>query len=341
MSAAAAPLYGLVLAGGSSSRMHRDKAALLYQGKVQLDRALELVTRHVERAFVSVRSGQVSESTRATKPLIIDSVNGEGPIVGIRSALGAHPDVAWLVLACDLPFLSDATLRQLEKGRDPSALATAFRSAHDGLPEPLCAIWEPAAAPALATYQDGGGRCPRKFLMSHAVRLLDLDDHQALDNINTPDEYAQAQALIAADPIGATTASTASTASTACAAPTASTASTAPGATSASDATTAPTAPTASTAAGATTASAATTPWPKQLTVQYFALMREQAGRSHDTVETLAATPADLYSELTARYGFTLSREQLKVAVNSEFAEWSRKLAAGDTVVFIPPVAGG
>jgi molybdopterin converting factor subunit 1 len=78
-----------------------------------------------------------------------------------------------------------------------------------------------------------------------------------------------------------------------------------------------------------------------KLNIQYFALLREQAGRSAETVETSAATPADLLSELTARYGFTLSREHLKVAVNSEFADWSRPLSAGDAVVFIPPVAGG
>jgi molybdenum cofactor guanylyltransferase len=80
---------------------------------------------------------------------------------------------------------------------------------------------------------------------------------------------------------------------------------------------------------------------PMQVKIQYYALMREQAGRSEETLETSAATPADLYAELTARYGFTLSREQLKVAVNSEFSDWSRKLAANDAVVFIPPVAGG
>jgi len=78
-----------------------------------------------------------------------------------------------------------------------------------------------------------------------------------------------------------------------------------------------------------------------QLKLQYYALMREQAGRSTETVETSAATPADLYAELTSRYRFTLTREQLKVAVNSEFSDWSRRLAAGDAVVFIPPVAGG
>jgi len=78
-----------------------------------------------------------------------------------------------------------------------------------------------------------------------------------------------------------------------------------------------------------------------RLKVQYYALMREQAGRSEESLDSAAATPAKLYEELAALYGFTLAREQLKVAVNGEFSDWSRALAAGDAVVFIPPVAGG
>jgi molybdenum cofactor guanylyltransferase len=194
--AAAAPMYGLILAGGSSTRMHRDKAALEYLGRSQLDRTFELASRHVARVFVSVRAAQTADPTRAPLPMILDSVAGEGPIVGIRSALAAHPQVAWLVLACDLPFLSDAALSQLLRERDATALATAYRSAHDGLPEPLCAIWEPAAGPALASYQEGGGRCPRKFLIRHAVPLLEPLDKRALDNVNTPEEYVQALATL-------------------------------------------------------------------------------------------------------------------------------------------------
>jgi molybdenum cofactor guanylyltransferase len=191
-----APVYGLILAGGSSSRMRQDKAALQYAGVTQLDRAFELASRHVANVFVSVRASQITDSARAQKPLIVDSVGGEGPIVGIRSALAAYPNVAWLVLACDLPFLSDAALSQLLRERDATALATAYRSAHDGLPEPLCAIWEPAAAAALAAYDSGGGRCPRKFLIRHAVPLLEPEDMRALDNVNTPEEYAHARAVL-------------------------------------------------------------------------------------------------------------------------------------------------
>ncbi|HEY4968952.1 MAG TPA: NTP transferase domain-containing protein [Steroidobacteraceae bacterium] len=191
-----APLYGLILAGGSSARMHRDKAALQYHGKSQLDRACELASRHAAQVFVSVRANQTADPARAERPMIVDSVAGEGPTVGIRSALAAHPNVAWLVMACDLPFLSDAVLSHLVRERDPASVATAFRSVHDGLPEPLCAIWEPAAAAALAAFQAGGGQCPRKFLIRHMTHLLEPLDRRALDNVNTPEEYAEALAAL-------------------------------------------------------------------------------------------------------------------------------------------------
>jgi molybdopterin-guanine dinucleotide biosynthesis protein A len=275
------PIRALVLAGGSSTRMHRDKALLEYQGRTQLDRAVELAARHAADVFVSVRASQTSEPARSHRPLIVDALPGEGPLVGIRSALAAQPGVAWLVIACDLPFLSDVALDQLLAERDPAVLATAFRSTHDGLPEPLCAVWEPAAAPALSAYAAAGGRCPRKFLLRHAVTLLEPRDRRALDNVNTPEEYADARSALAA-----------------------------PAA-------------------------------PVELTIQYFALLREQAGRSAETLATRAATPAELFAELKSRHGFSLDRDQLKVAVNGEFSDWSRRLAAGDAVVFIPPVAGG
>jgi molybdopterin converting factor subunit 1 len=78
-----------------------------------------------------------------------------------------------------------------------------------------------------------------------------------------------------------------------------------------------------------------------QLKVQYFALMREQAGRTEEALKSSAANARDLYEELRTRYPFTLSPDQLKVAINGEFSDWSRGLADGDSVVFIPPVAGG
>jgi molybdopterin converting factor small subunit len=48
-----------------------------------------------------------------------------------------------------------------------------------------------------------------------------------------------------------------------------------------------------------------------------------------------------LYEELRVRHGLKLAPEQLRVAINEEFGEWSQPLASGDTIVFLPPVAGG
>jgi molybdopterin synthase sulfur carrier subunit len=75
--------------------------------------------------------------------------------------------------------------------------------------------------------------------------------------------------------------------------------------------------------------------------VQYFAVLREQAGRGEESCVTTARTAAALYEELRAAHGLGLPREMLRVAVNDEFASWDRPLAEGDRVVFIPPVAGG
>ena len=78
-----------------------------------------------------------------------------------------------------------------------------------------------------------------------------------------------------------------------------------------------------------------------KIKVQYYALLREQAGRSEETVTTAARTPRELYAELKARHPFSLGTESLRVAINAEFGDWTQPLAEGDAVVFIPPVAGG
>jgi molybdopterin-guanine dinucleotide biosynthesis protein A len=190
------PVYGLVLAGGASQRMGQDKAALSFHGKPQLLWAYELLSSVCEHSFVSVRPDQRDEKTRAALPQIIDVQPGIGPIAGISAALGAHPDAAWLVLACDLPFLSHDTLTFLIQHRDTARIATAYRSSHDQLPEPLCAIWEPASREVVNDWIANGKQCPRKLLINASVALLDQPDARALDNINTPQERTAAQALL-------------------------------------------------------------------------------------------------------------------------------------------------
>lgn len=280
-----APLYGLLLSGGQSRRMQRDKAALDYGGASALARSWALLEPVVGRAWLSIRADQAQDPARAALPCLPDLQPGIGPIGGIQAALHAHPHAAWLVLAVDLPFLDAGTLQQLVAQRAPQRLATAFRSSHDGKPEPLCAIYEPAARGPIDAWIAAGRHCPRKFLAEADVELLALARPEALDNINTADEYDQALARLARAAPGPVAART--------------------------------------------------------LHVQYFALLREQAGRGGESLESGAASARELYAELAGRHGLTLLPAQLRVAVNEEFAEWERPLQAGDRVAFLPPVAGG
>ncbi len=75
--------------------------------------------------------------------------------------------------------------------------------------------------------------------------------------------------------------------------------------------------------------------------VLYFGPLREKRGLARESLETKAQDAAMLYEELKRRFSFDLPRQRLKVAINDTFSDWEKPLAEGDTVVFIPPVAGG
>jgi molybdopterin-guanine dinucleotide biosynthesis protein A len=170
--------------------MQRDKATLMVGSETQLARALRLLGQVCHDVFISVRQDQIEDVSRQGYPQIVDRIENVGPAAGILAALATRPENAWLVVAVDLPLLDAATLDALVRARDSSRMATAYRSRHDGMPEPLCAIWEPTSRIALESFINGGKNCPRKFLLNHPAHIVDLATANALANINTPEEYA-------------------------------------------------------------------------------------------------------------------------------------------------------
>lgn len=79
----------------------------------------------------------------------------------------------------------------------------------------------------------------------------------------------------------------------------------------------------------------------KTIHVEYYAILREQRGISSEALSSAAESAGALFDELRAARGFTVTPDMLKVVVNEEFSAWDHPLNDGDTVVFIPPVAGG
>jgi molybdopterin-guanine dinucleotide biosynthesis protein A len=184
-------LRGLVLAGGRSERMQTDKGALHYHNLDQRQHTAALLAEFCPDVRVSVRPDQATDLPAGLKPLP-DTFLGLGPLGGILSAFQADPNAAWLVLACDLPFLTRDTLEFLVSNRQPACMATSFRSPWDEFPEPLVSIWEPRSYGQLLRFLSLGYSCPRKALINSDVELLAPPAPGELRNVNTPEERAAA-----------------------------------------------------------------------------------------------------------------------------------------------------
>ena len=189
------PLFGLILAGGRSVRMGRDKAALIHPDGRSLARRCHDLLREAgcREVVISLRHAQEIPTGLADLPSlrIIHDPAGEsfGPMVGMVTGMSLRPDARWLIIACDLPRLDLATLSHLIDSIGPAENFIAYRSEFDGLPEPLCTLYTPAALAILKQAQADDSRCPRKVLIHQACRLLAPITPRALDNANTPEDW--------------------------------------------------------------------------------------------------------------------------------------------------------
>lgn len=195
MSASNRPLHGLVLAGGRSARMGRDKAGLKHpDGRSLARRGHEmLVEAGCGTAYLSLRHDQEIPDGFGFGQVLRDPAEGScGPLTGILTAMRSHPQADWLVVACDLPRLDIRTLARLISERSEDELFLAFRSSSDGLPEPLCAIYASESRAVLEEAAAAGFHCPRKILIRNHCRLLEAPDARSLDNANTPADWEYA-----------------------------------------------------------------------------------------------------------------------------------------------------
>ncbi len=179
-----APVQGLVLAGGKSVRMGTDKGLLNYFGKSQRDYAIELLEKLNLKTYLSVRK----EQNIFDKATVEDVFLGLGPFGAICSAFQSDPNMAWMVLATDLPYVDEKVIKLLLEKRNPAKIATAIKGKNKQFPEPLITIWEPKAYPILLNYLALGISCPRKVLINNDVEIVEIDDDFII-NVNTPKEF--------------------------------------------------------------------------------------------------------------------------------------------------------
>lgn len=192
------PIKGLILIGGMSSRMGRDKSKLSYHGVSQKEFAKQLLEDRGLESYFSVRdflpdSQAGSTSLEMTKENSIkDAIPNLGPFGGIYSAFQQDTNSAWFVLATDLPFVNEELIELVLENRNPEKMATVVQGKNKEYPEPLIAIYEPKIYPALQQHLQKEQLSLVKILRNSDVEIIRVND-ALIRNVNTLEEYEKAK----------------------------------------------------------------------------------------------------------------------------------------------------
>ena len=177
-------LNGLVLVGGKSSRMGSNKAFLDYHGQPQINFLTNLLSKFCSAVHVSAKE----QSLYPDFAVIEDKYDFDSPLNGILSAFNYDSSKAWLVVACDMPFIDDTSIIELLSQRDNNGLATCYQII-ERKPEPLFSVYESKCYPLLSECHKNGQYSPRTFLIQNDVKTIDPDKYRTLENVNSKEEF--------------------------------------------------------------------------------------------------------------------------------------------------------
>jgi molybdopterin-guanine dinucleotide biosynthesis protein A len=165
--------------------MGTDKGLLDYHGKPQREYLFDLAKKYCSEVYFSCRAElQFSEYS------IIDTYS-LGSMGGILSAFDFNPNAAWLVVACDLPWIDKNSFEVLVNHRNKDKIATAFMNPETNAPDPLFTIYEPKVFHLLNKYVETGNKSPKVFLQNNDTEIILSVNPSMLTNVNTREEFEQ------------------------------------------------------------------------------------------------------------------------------------------------------
>ncbi len=194
-------LYGLVLAGGKSSRMGLDKGLIAYRGRPHREWLADLLSPVCEAVCISVNVDQArvigADARIGRHAIVVDDVRYDpSPMGALLSAHAQHPGASWLVLSCDLAYFDAHCRDALLAARDERGPGVAYRIAELNQPHPLAAIYEAAFVARLPKIYSGGERSLRRAFAGAGARMIDADDGDCLRGVDTPEEMRLARAAL-------------------------------------------------------------------------------------------------------------------------------------------------
>jgi len=189
------PVYGGLLVGGASRRMGRAKALLAPGGGPPLaQRAAAALSPSVDALWL-LGDGPLPADLEHL-PRLADAAGVPGPLAALLAALRHAPAATWLTCPCDLLAVTPEAVAWLLGEARPQRAAVLPRTAPDAPPEPLFALFAPAALPLLEALAAEPAPAPRRLAGRPGVALVDVPPHLAAcwHDVDTPGELAAAEA---------------------------------------------------------------------------------------------------------------------------------------------------
>jgi molybdopterin-guanine dinucleotide biosynthesis protein A len=158
---------GIILAGGESKRMGREKGLVLYKGKPLIQYSIDILKGNCSQILISSNTKSYEFTGY---PLVPDEVKGIGPVGGIHACLKASKTDHNIILACDMPFISDAYLQFLIDHHSDSMVAVPWFGKDKY--EPVSAYYHKDFSDVLAAYISlGNYKLPEIFNKTPVKKL--------------------------------------------------------------------------------------------------------------------------------------------------------------------------
>jgi len=177
----------IIMAGGGSGRMGTDKSLLPLSGRPIIESICEQLRGHFDQILIS--ANEQEKLAFLGLEVVMDRVPGQGPLMGIASALEASSNELNFVVACDIPHIDIGRVGEMLAEAVESGAQVVIPTTGDQKYEPLFAVYRKGALEAMDEVLSSGGRKISDIFTLCRVKYVELGDAEWFINLNTRTEY--------------------------------------------------------------------------------------------------------------------------------------------------------